>query len=418
MATALRGNSSWQAWRWEEMEFWGTSKSKDLRTLECGYRLTTCSPLSLWWRMRWTLECSWNTEATLSAFTIVTLIASGLCFTKPKHGLDWSSWIDAAENRWQNTKPQSNRAEFQTSTRSGLGTLHGSRWSMMKPSGEKKLWSLVCSSWPRFQDWMTLWMEMQRCPSQRADLRERWHLDHQECRQELHQDNTGPGSQTGLAEFMKLGNGKYLLNRTGYRLCEGFQAGECSQTTNGIWCSQAWDAVHQCDRCLGNHGSKSCPRKEMVVPGFAKSKGSGKGSGKGKKGGRRASYWLSEDDADQDVVQPSLKRQRTNSDASLHECMNRLIRLIRIWIMFRHPQLLSSVVKRAALYTWAQEEFEFCTSTVGPENPKTVWRRFAWPLAQGASVCGHWVWSEAGSTPSGLLEWTGRWTRWLRCLPS
>eukprot|EP00435_Cladocopium_sp_Y103_P030898 s1069_g7.t1 len=84
-------------------------------------------------------------------------------------------------------------------------------------------------------------------------------------------------------------DGKYTLNRTGFKICEGYQSGECAQTTSGIWCSQQWDTVHQCNRCLGNHPSKNCPHKDVQVPGFVK-RDKGKGQGKNKKGGKRAPY--------------------------------------------------------------------------------------------------------------------------------
>lgn len=81
---------------------------------------------------------------------------------------------------------------------------------------------------------------------------------------------------------------KYVLNRTGFKLCEGFQTGACTQTNGGIWCAQQWDTTHQCERCLGAHGSHACPHKELQVPGFAKKEA--KGRGKGKRGGKRPPY--------------------------------------------------------------------------------------------------------------------------------
>ena len=78
--------------------------------------------------------------------------------------------------------------------------------------------------------------------------------------------------------------GKYTKNRTGYRLCDGFQTGDCQQTSNGIWCPQQWDVVHQCSKCLGNHPAKSCHHKDLQVPGFVKKAEKGKGRGKSKKG--------------------------------------------------------------------------------------------------------------------------------------
>ena len=54
----------------------------------------------------------------------------------------------------------------------------------------------------------------------------------------------------------QVSDGKYTLNRTGYKLCEAYQSGECSGTTNGIWCSQSWDTTHQRRKSLGNHAGK------------------------------------------------------------------------------------------------------------------------------------------------------------------
>ena len=86
-------------------------------------------------------------------------------------------------------------------------------------------------------------------------------------------------------------NEKYVMNRTGHRLCEAYQTGSCARSTNGIWCSQAWDHTHQCNKCLGNHPENRCPHKEIQVPGFAK-KGEGKSKGSGRKGGggKKAAY--------------------------------------------------------------------------------------------------------------------------------
>ena len=51
--------------------------------------------------------------------------------------------------------------------------------------------------------------------------------------------------------------GKYTHNGTGYAICAGFNSGQCSNSTPGIWCPQQWDTVHQCDCCLGSRWSTS-----------------------------------------------------------------------------------------------------------------------------------------------------------------
>ena len=100
---------------------------------------------------------------------------------------------------------------------------------------------------------------------------------------------TRPRKANRSGRVHQIEDGKYTSNRTGFKLCEGFQSGECSLTTSGIWCAQQWDTVHQCNRCLGNPPSKTCPHKDVHVPGFVK-RDKGKGQGKTKKGGRRAPY--------------------------------------------------------------------------------------------------------------------------------
>eukprot|EP00435_Cladocopium_sp_Y103_P074415 s25_g48.t1 len=64
-------------------------------------------------------------------------------------------------------------------------------------------------------------------------------------------------------------DGKYTHNRTGYAICAGYNNGQCSNSTQGVWCAQQWDTVHQCDRCLGAHPSSRCPHTELQTPGFA-----------------------------------------------------------------------------------------------------------------------------------------------------
>eukprot|EP00435_Cladocopium_sp_Y103_P052243 s2443_g16.t1 len=82
-------------------------------------------------------------------------------------------------------------------------------------------------------------------------------------------------------------DGKYTHNRTGYAICAGYNSGQCTASTQGIWCSQQWDTVHQCDRCLGAHPSSRCPHADLQTPGFVKNaKGGKKGRGRGGKGKR------------------------------------------------------------------------------------------------------------------------------------
>ena len=57
------------------------------------------------------------------------------------------------------------------------------------------------------------------------------------------------GTQTVLGRVRNIG--KYTHNCTGYAICAGFNSGQCSNSTPGIWCAQQWDTVYQCDHCLG-----------------------------------------------------------------------------------------------------------------------------------------------------------------------
>ena len=105
-----------------------------------------------------------------------------------------------------------------------------------------------------------------------------------------------PRNANRTGRFHQIENGRYVLNRTGYKLCEGYQTGECNQTTGGVWCAHQWDTTHQCNKCLGNHQAMSCPNKdkEITAPACVRNQGkSGKGSQKGKgkqKIGKRAPY--------------------------------------------------------------------------------------------------------------------------------
>ena len=103
-----------------------------------------------------------------------------------------------------------------------------------------------------------------------------------------------PRNANRTGRFHRVEGGKYLSNRTGYKICESYNAGQCTETSQGVWCQHNRDTVHQCDRCLGSHPSSRCLHAEMPTPGFLKKNSTGKGKdgkGRGKKGrGRRLQY--------------------------------------------------------------------------------------------------------------------------------
>ena len=106
-----------------------------------------------------------------------------------------------------------------------------------------------------------------------------------------HELRLHPRKDNRTGRHHQVHDGKYTANRTGFKIRVGYNQGTCNATSNGIWCKEQWNTVHQCDRCLGNHPSLNCPHKEMPVPGFVKSDSVKKGKGKGKKGkGGRPSY--------------------------------------------------------------------------------------------------------------------------------
>ena len=83
-------------------------------------------------------------------------------------------------------------------------------------------------------------------------------------------------------------DGAMAKNRSGIPLCEGFQTGACTETSQGtVRCKGDWYKAHQCAKCLSvDHGSQHpspCTR-DGVKPLGKGSKGGGKG--KGKKGRR------------------------------------------------------------------------------------------------------------------------------------
>lgn len=85
-------------------------------------------------------------------------------------------------------------------------------------------------------------------------------------------------------------DGRYVVNRTGYKLCGGFNDGTCTEASSTG--KHSWDQVHQCAICLGPHGAHQCHHKEMPVPNFIKQQNKGKAKGsKGKRKGKgRAPY--------------------------------------------------------------------------------------------------------------------------------
>ena len=104
-----------------------------------------------------------------------------------------------------------------------------------------------------------------------------------------------PRNSNRTGRFHQIEGGKYTMNRTGYKICGGYNPGECTESSHGIWCSRNNNEVHLCDRCLGAHPSSRCPHQEMPTPSFVKGKG-GKGRsksknrGKGSKGKGRQPY--------------------------------------------------------------------------------------------------------------------------------
>ena len=85
---------------------------------------------------------------------------------------------------------------------------------------------------------------------------------------------------------------RYTDIRTGYDCCIGSFAGRPC-TSQGVWCSQHKNKVHQCYRCLGHdHGGDQCRLESppsnntalRLTGQFAQQKGKSKGTPKGKKG--------------------------------------------------------------------------------------------------------------------------------------
>ena len=84
-------------------------------------------------------------------------------------------------------------------------------------------------------------------------------------------------------------NGKLLTNRSGKKLCEAWQDGNCQVGSSPGVCPRNPKHVHQCAKCLSQeHGAKFCNRDPAKAP---RNPTKGKGKGKGKKGGwSRAPY--------------------------------------------------------------------------------------------------------------------------------
>lgn len=95
-----------------------------------------------------------------------------------------------------------------------------------------------------------------------------------------------PRSNKRSGRYHEVKNGRYVVNRTGYKLCAGFNDGTCTEASQG-WCKHSWDQVHQCAICLGSHGAHQCHHKEMPVPNFIRQQQKGKAKGaKGRKKGK------------------------------------------------------------------------------------------------------------------------------------
>ena len=80
-------------------------------------------------------------------------------------------------------------------------------------------------------------------------------------------------------------DGSLATNRSGTRLCNDFQAGQCSESLVRGRCPRDARLAHQCAKCLSPaHGASQC-RDEAARPPARKGKGKGK-----KGGGRRPQY--------------------------------------------------------------------------------------------------------------------------------
>ena len=142
----------------------------------------------------------------------------------------------------------------------------------MRAFGVTKSQNLACWSSPRWPTLVRCWKAMLECSNKHPV-------------QDLVKCSLRNSNRTG--RFHRVEGGKYLANRTGYRICEAYNTSQLTETSQGVWCQHNWDTVHQCDRCLRSHPTVRCPHQEMPTPGFLQksSKGKGKdGKGHGKKG--------------------------------------------------------------------------------------------------------------------------------------
>ena len=86
-------------------------------------------------------------------------------------------------------------------------------------------------------------------------------------------------------------DGKYVTNRQGSKMCEGFQSGSCTETAYGMWCAKNTSEVHQCNICLGNHRGNQCTNTSIPDTGASRGKsGGGKGKGAGKRKGGKSHH--------------------------------------------------------------------------------------------------------------------------------
>ena len=80
-------------------------------------------------------------------------------------------------------------------------------------------------------------------------------------------------------------NGCFTTNRRGVPVCDGFNAGTCTQTTGQNRCAADPTKIHQCSKCLSvDHPASACtktPGPPPQQPAWLSSKGGKSGGGKG-----------------------------------------------------------------------------------------------------------------------------------------
>ena len=107
-------------------------------------------------------------------------------------------------------------------------------------------------------------------------------------------DNPTPRKQQKTRSH-SVSNGKFTHNRSGVPLCNGFNAGTCNETSNGIKCNKNPSLVHQCNLCLSiDHNGSTCTK--AAPPSSHKTFGprggdGGKGKGKGKGGNKGKNHF-------------------------------------------------------------------------------------------------------------------------------